>query len=149
MPPDSGDISGLQASVATILRVMKITETSFRVAHRELNFLPPELQSMRFIAEHPGCRSGEVAAHLGVVPTTATSIVDRLVKRGLVSRTRPESDRRSVSLTLTKDGQEAFARIDAEEKETMRVMLDALPEADRDGFVRAMAQIAEHVSKIR
>ncbi|MFQ6550386.1 MarR family winged helix-turn-helix transcriptional regulator [Aestuariibius sp. 2305UL40-4] len=149
MPPEGADVSGLQASVATILRVMKITETSFRVAHRELNFSPPDLQSLRFIAQNPGCRSGELAAYLGVVPTTATSVVDRLVKRGLVSRTRPESDRRSVALTLTEDGREAFARIDAEEKQTMRVMLDALPDADREGFVRAMAQIAEHVSKIR
>lgn len=139
-------ISSLQSSVSVILRVLKILETSHRVAHRDLNFLAADIHSLRFIVQNPGCMSGELAAHLDVVATTATSIVDRLVRRGLVRRERPETNRRTVALSLTEDGTEAFARISAEERETMRLLLDALPEADRDGFAKAMATIATGIS---
>jgi len=81
------------------------------------------------------------------VPTTASSIVDRLVDRGFVGRERPASNRRAVALHLTDDGRLAFGRVEAEELATMRIMLDALPDTDRARFVSDMSRIAQHISK--
>lgn len=136
----------LQRAVTTILRALKIAETEIRVAHKELNFQPADIQSLRFLSEHPSSKLSDLGAHLGVVPTTASSIVDRLVDRGLVARRRPESDRRSIALSLTAQGRDAFGRLEEEEIATMRIMLDALPEAERETFVRQMTRIAEKVS---
>lgn len=141
--------SDLQAAVAVISRVLKITEPAIQTAHGELKLAPSDIQSLRFIAEHPGCMASALADHLGVVPTTATSIVDRLVKRDFVHRARPEDNRRAIALTLTAAGQDAFTRIDADEKATMTLMLDALPQADRAAFVTAMERIAAHLSSMR
>jgi len=88
-----------------------------------------------------------LSGHLGVVPTTASSVVDRLVERGFVSRERPEANRRAIALRLTPEGQYAFALIDAEEKATMQIMLDALPEEDREAFVKSMVHIAGVVAR--
>ena len=87
-----------------------------------------------------------MGSFLGIVPTTASSVVDRLVERDLVERRRPETDRRSIALSLTADGREAFGRLEAEEMVTMQVMLDALPEDERETFVRQMTRIADKVS---
>ncbi|GFE64805.1 MarR family winged helix-turn-helix transcriptional regulator [Litoreibacter roseus] len=140
-------VSDLQTSVSTIMRVLKVAETSHQVAHKELNFQPSDIQSLRFISQNPGCMSAELANHLAIVPTTATSIVDRLVRRGLVLRERPETNRRAVALSLSEQGQFAWTQIDAEEKETMKLMLSALPEEDREQFVRSMTTIAHRVSR--
>lgn len=139
----------LQQAVTTILRALKIAETQVQVAHRELSFMPADIQTLRYLSQNNGCKLSDLAGHLGVVPTTASSIVDRLVERGFVGRERPASNRRAVALHLTEDGSVAFGRIEAEEMATMRIMLDALPEADRTGFVEAMTRIAAHVAKER
>ena len=89
----------------------------------------------------------DLANHLGVVLITASSSFDRLVERGFVRRERPENNRRSIALRMTKEGQNAFALIDAEEKQTMKIMLDALPEEDRAQFVKSMTHIAKSVSR--
>ncbi|WP_320242663.1 MarR family transcriptional regulator [Cognatiyoonia sp. IB215182] len=145
-PRMKDDVTQLHSAVTVIMRALKIAEKGLQVAHRELNFVPADIQTLRFLATHPACKLSDLAHHLGVVPTTASSIIDRLVDRGLVSRERPESNRRSVSLDLTAAGKDAFSRLDAEEKATMQLMLDALSKEERPAFVRAMSQIAAHVS---
>ncbi len=140
-------IIDLQRAVTTIMRALKIAETDVQVAHRQLSFLPVDIQTLRYISEHPDCRLADVAGYLGVVATTASSVIDRLVDRGFVERRRPETDRRSLALSLTREGREAISRIEAEELATMRIMLDALPEDEREMFVRHMTQIAAKVSK--
>ncbi len=136
----------LHDAVTSIMRALKIAEKHVQVAHRELNFVTADIETLRFLEAHPECKLSELAEHLGAVPTTASSIVDRLVERGFVSRERPETNRRALALSLTPDGREAFALIEAEEKATMQIMLDALPEGDRPVFVRSMVRIAENVS---
>lgn len=124
-------------------------EPSVQTVHGELKLAPHDIQSMRFIADHPGCMSGTVADFLGVVPTTMTSIVDRLVKREFVSRERPESNRRAVALHLTDEGVRIFAQLDTEELDSSRFMLQILPEDERDGFVRAMVRIADALTDLQ
>jgi len=139
----------LQTAISTIVRIQKIMEPSVQTAHGELKMVPPDIQAMRFIAQHPDCMASAVGEFLGVAPTTATSVLDRLVKRGLVSRTRPEDNRRVVSLRLTEEGADAFARLDAEDMANVKRMLDILLDDEREIFVRAMVRIADALTAAR
>jgi len=139
------DIHELHGAVTTILRALKIAETNMQVAHRELAFVPADIQTMRFVSTHAGCKLSDLADHLGVVPTTASSIVDRLVDRGFVRRDRPETNRRAIALALTDEGETAFSRLETEELATMTTILNALPESDRPQFVKSMITIADAV----
>ncbi|MEL6102993.1 MAG: MarR family transcriptional regulator [Pseudomonadota bacterium] len=143
----NSDLDQLHKAVTTLMRALKIAEKNVQVAHRELNFVAADIATMRFLHGHPGCMLSDLSGHLGVVPTTASSVVDRLVERGFVSRERPEANRRAIALRLTPEGQYAFALIDAEEKATMQIMLDALPEEDREEFVKSMVHIAGVVAR--
>ena len=141
-------VSDLHDAITTIMRMLKVAETRLHAAHRELNFVPADIQTLRHVSQNAGSTLSELANHLGVVPTTASSIVDRLVARGCLSRVRPENDRRTIALALTATGAEAFARIEAEERATMQLMLDALPRADRAPFVTSMTRIARSFSDL-
>jgi DNA-binding MarR family transcriptional regulator len=141
------EIDSLHKAVTGLMKALKIAEKNVQVAHRELNFVAADIATLRYLRDHPDCMLSDVASHLGVVPTTASSVIDRLFERGFVSRERPANNRRSVALRLTSDGQHVFALIDAEEKQTMKIMLDALPETDRAQFVKSMTHIAETVSQ--
>ncbi|MEX0370731.1 MAG: MarR family winged helix-turn-helix transcriptional regulator [Tateyamaria sp.] len=137
----------LHKAVTALMRALKIAEKNVQVAHRELNFVAADIATLRYLTDHPDCMLSDLAGHLGVVPTTASSVIDRLAERGFVSRERPETNRRSIALRMTPEGQNAFALIDAEEKLTMKIMLDALPEEERAQFVRSMTHIADRVSR--
>ena len=142
----NNNLDQLHKAVTSLMRALKIAEKNVQVAHRELNFVAADIATMRYLHDHPECMLSDLAGHLDVVPTTASSIIDRLVERGFVSRQRPEANRRAIAIKLTPEGQNAFELIDAEEKATMQIMLDALPEDDRVQFVRSMVHIAEFVA---
>lgn len=70
-----------------------------------------------------------LAETLGISKANATGLVDRLVKKGLVSRRRSEKDRRVVIVQLTPEG----ARV-----------AEHLARVNRRGLVRMMRRIPEH-----
>ena len=71
----------------------------------------PQYRVLVFLAAG-GRPATDVAALLGVTPSTVTSVVDGLVTRSLVERTTDPADRRKVVLALTDAGQQAMERGD-------------------------------------
>jgi DNA-binding MarR family transcriptional regulator len=74
-------------------------------AWMEINLTVPQLKSLFFIAKQRGTNSRNLATALGVTPPNMTGIVDRLVKRGLVSRKENPEDRRAHILQVTEKGE--------------------------------------------
>lgn len=56
-------------------------------------------------------RMGSIASALGIAVSTATGIVDNLVKKGLVVRGADPQDRRLVICTLSSQGKETINRL--------------------------------------
>ncbi|SHL98619.1 MarR family winged helix-turn-helix transcriptional regulator [Roseibium suaedae] len=103
-----------------------------------------DIQALLFINERPECSLGDVARHLQVAMTTMSSSADRLVRRGMIERQRPEANRRSVALTITPNGQEAVAGYMDGYRASCRAMLDALDSDDRATFLRLTELIAKY-----
>ena len=64
----------------------------------------PQFHVLVFLYRHPGASLSSAAEHLGVTCPTASVLVDRLVRRGLVDRTAYPQERRRLALTLTATG---------------------------------------------
>jgi len=62
------------------------------------------------IAESPGITVSELSETLTVHISTTSNMLDKLAKAELVQRTRSETDRRVVNLSLTAKGASALAR---------------------------------------
>lgn len=93
-----------------------------------------------------GLRGGALAWRLGVEPPTVTKMLRRLEGSGLVERRPDPADARSFRVYLTEKGRDleepvarlweraqdrTLAGLDAEERETLRRLLDKM-RADRD-----------------
>lgn len=63
-----------------------------------------QFRALVLLDPDPGLRMRALADRLGVSPSTATRLCDRLVRRGLVQRTPSEADRREILLSLTTGG---------------------------------------------
>ncbi len=70
----------------------------------ELGLTMSQLRVLYMLQAGPGTPAGSVAAQLKVRPSTATGIIDRLVRDGLVRRERDDQDRRRVRIWLTERG---------------------------------------------
>ena len=70
----------------------------------ELGLTLSQLHVLYMLQGAPGTPAGAVAAQLKVRPSTATGVVDRLVRDGLVRRERDDLDRRRVRIWLTERG---------------------------------------------
>jgi DNA-binding MarR family transcriptional regulator len=87
----------------TVPLVMHFIRTEMR-SRRAPSLSVPQFRVLTFLSLMPGSPLASVAEHLGVARSTASAIVDRLVRRQLVSRTEDPQERRCVVLTLTPAG---------------------------------------------
>ena len=71
----------------------------------------PQFRALVVLAVRGPQRSIDIAEELRVNPSTGTRMCDRLVRKGLVRRTRSSSDRRVVRLRLTKAGHDIVEQV--------------------------------------
>jgi DNA-binding MarR family transcriptional regulator len=79
---------------------------------------------------------GDVARYFNVAMTTMSSAIDRLVKKALVERRRPEDNRRAVALTATDQGRQVVEDHIASYRDACRVMLRSLEPAEQSELTR-------------
>jgi DNA-binding MarR family transcriptional regulator len=129
-------------SIRTLLRTFTIDERRFPAVEGQLRYNGPDFQTLHFVGTYPDCKSTELANFLGVAPTTAQSMIDRLIKRGLIARTRHATNNRAVALRLTDEGVAVRRAIYAQDRANCQAMLAALPVKDHGSFVAQLSQIA-------
>lgn len=106
-----------RSSADAEINAAELTERVMRVAHlirrssmetmSHLHLTPAQSRALRVISKGDGpIRMGELASTLGVVPRSATGLVDALEQAGLVDRTTDPGNRRAVLVTLTGQGRD-------------------------------------------
>lgn len=83
-----------------------------------------------------------LANSLGLSKANATGLVDRLVKRGMVVRHRPEEDRRVVYVSLTPEGRNAARRLVAQQRQGLLAMMKRIPGKDLALFIDTLERVA-------
>jgi DNA-binding MarR family transcriptional regulator len=136
------DAQQMAEALRVLLRTFTVSETRFPAAEGQARYNGADFQTLYFLGNNAGASGLELASFLGVAPTTAQSVIDRLVKRGYVSRTRSSQDGRAVELRLTESGEVLRAAIARQDDANCRRMLESLPKANRSAFVDQLAQIA-------
>ncbi|MEV4517207.1 MarR family transcriptional regulator [Dactylosporangium sp. NPDC049525] len=90
-----------------ILELQRATHATLQVLSArlvDLDLTPSELNALGNLADGTGRTVSELGAAVGSRPTTLTGVLDRLERRGLITRGARPGDRRAVLITLTDDG---------------------------------------------
>jgi DNA-binding MarR family transcriptional regulator len=69
-----------------------------------LDLTPSEINALGNLSDGVARTVSELGAAMGSRPTTLTGVLDRLERRGLVTRGPHPGDRRAVAIALTPDG---------------------------------------------
>jgi DNA-binding MarR family transcriptional regulator len=94
------------------------------------------------IALHGPQNPGAVATELGVHPSNATRICDRLVSAGLVVRREDPVDRRYVALSLTPAGASLVNTVLEHRRSAVAAVMARMPEQLRGAAALGMAAFA-------
>lgn len=107
---------------------------------------PVQLMVMKHLHEHSGLSLSLLAKKMNITSSTMSGIVDRMVKSNLVTRKRLESDRRSITLSLTAYGEEIWYKTD-EARTLLLSPITELPEEDLIHLLHTHEQIIQRLEQ--
>lgn len=84
-----------------------------------------------------------LAEHLGVNPSTATRMVDRLVTTGLINREANPASRRETVVSLTDTGTAVVRSVTEHRRDLITAIVSRMPDNARHGLVRALTSFTE------
>lgn len=134
---------------SALLALQRTTHATLHLLATELvdlDLTASEINALGNLTDGRGRTVSEIATATGRRPTTLTSVLDRLERRGHITRSTRAGDRRSVLIELTASGRvtaeaiqrtlgevetDALAELEASQVAGFHAVLDALTEAAR------------------
>ncbi len=107
---------------------------TFEVGSAQAKFL-------RYIGQHSRISQADLARATATDPTLTGRVLETLVERGWVRRTRSQEDRRQYVLELTASGQRARQKVEDARKRIAARMAEVLDERDLADFDRIVKKL--------
>lgn len=95
----------------------------------------PQWVVLRVLAEAESMPLKDIVQRVGVDQGSLSRMVERLLTRGLVTRTASLDDRRAVAISLTTKGHQLVPKLAREADENDRAFFGALPARERKQFL--------------
>ena len=146
-------MAGRVADEAVVDAVLSASRSLIAVATMSLGAAAEETTIAQYralvvLASRGPQRLVDLAVALGVAPSTAGRMCDRLVRKGLVRRHRGRSDRRAVLVAITPDGRAVVDQATIRRRELIAGILAALPEQVQHMVADGLRAFAEAAGEI-
>lgn len=108
----------------------------------------PQFRALVVLATKGPQRAADLAAGLGVTPSTGSRMVERLARKGLVGRMRMRDDRRTIQVSLTRAGEDIVAAVTDRRRAEIEGILAQLPARGRKPLLAALRAFAAAVGEV-
>lgn len=119
-----------------VRRQRRASKEGLDVTHGQLRVLRTLDNSDRAL------RLSELANQLGIVPRSATSVVDDLEAAGLVARRPDPADRRATLVALTPAGTKVLATIRRHRRDAMVSVIERLDADEQADLLRLLTRLS-------
>ncbi|MEI7750271.1 MAG: MarR family transcriptional regulator [Candidatus Moraniibacteriota bacterium] len=138
---ENDDQAGRIVSLIFTVRNL-IHEKAARVDSRKVSLL--QLITLRFIGcEHPTMK--EIADYLGITAPSATSLVNTLIRDGMVVREAEAEDRRKVRIVITAKGTGYMKKEMEYASRKIQKSLEVLTRKEQDELEKILGKTAERL----
>ncbi|MFD2179672.1 MarR family winged helix-turn-helix transcriptional regulator [Veronia pacifica] len=96
--------------LVALRQIIRAIDIHSRQLNKDTGLTGPQLVLMKAIKELGEVTIKQLSIHTNMSQATATTILDRLEKRGFVHRVRSQIDKRKVHAHLTESGQKAMTQ---------------------------------------
>jgi DNA-binding MarR family transcriptional regulator len=133
--------------------VLTASRTLIAVATRSLGAAAEDTTIAQYralvvLASRGPQRLVDLSAALGVTPSTAGRMCDRLLRKGLIRRHRARTDRRAVQVSITAAGRQVVDSATARRRGLIADILGKLPLPEQKGIAAALRSFAEAAGEI-
>ncbi|AWI06364.1 MarR family winged helix-turn-helix transcriptional regulator [Clostridium drakei] len=138
------------------LRLLEVISKTSNMVQKVLNKFYKELMLSEtqfsalyliYLAGNDGIMLSTLGEKMNVTRANITTLVDRMVARGLIERIINENDRRSIKAVVTDNGKEIFNSILPKYEEFTSVLLNFLTENEKKRFNELLLKIQEELIK--
>ncbi|POX39350.1 transcriptional regulator [Streptomyces sp. Ru73] len=145
MSEDAGrghdDVDAVTGAVLSASRVL-VAVSARSLAAIEGTVTLPQFRLLVVLAEHRAAKLVTVAELLGVNPSTALRMIDRLIAAGFVVREVNPRSRRETILQLTDEGRRIVADVTERRHAEVAAIVARMPAAQRGELVTALSAFA-------
>ncbi len=133
--------------------VLAASRTLIAVATRSLGAAAEDTTIAQYralvvLASRGPQRMVDLAAALGVTPSTAGRMCDRLIRKGLIRRHRARADRRAVLVSITPVGRQVVDQATTERRRLICEILARLSAARQQAVAGALRSFADAAGEI-
>ena len=136
------DLTVEEQVIVALRRITRAADIHSHLLQRDFGLTGPQLSTLRVVHRLQPVSTGGLARAACIGYATLTGILDRLEDRGFVTRTRDESDRRSVILNMTKAGEKLLASAPSLLQTHFRDELRRMSERDQAGILNMLLKVA-------
>jgi len=106
-----------------------------------------QFQALVILATHDGLTLSQVGEKLGLAPSTATELANRMISMNILEKIGGETDKRHVRLQLTPMGVELLKQRQQAMADLFERFLQDFPVDDQEKFVTSFETIWELIEK--
>ena len=129
--------------ILALHRATHATLHALTTALADLDLPAADIDVLAILADGAGRAVGALATATATRPSTLTSLLDRLIKRGYIARELDPADRRSFLISLTPAGRAVAEHAAAAIADLEREALPTVTPAQRAGFHTVIDALTE------
>ena len=139
---DNAGVDAVTDAVLTASRLL-VGLSARSISAVEDSITLPQFRLLVVLHSRGPLRHSTLSDHLGVAPSTASRMVDRLVAADMVRRDASPNSRREIMVELTEAGQQVVRQVTARRRKEIAKIVAKMPEDTRRGLVDALTAFAE------
>lgn len=124
-----------------VRRIVRTLHESSRAAEKAVGVTGAQLFVLQKLAESPAASLNDLAALTHTHQSSVSTVVARLVERGLVRRSTAADDGRRVTLRLSSAGARLIARAPHAAQARLAAAIEGLRDEDRESLARSLAAL--------
>jgi DNA-binding MarR family transcriptional regulator len=143
----SGNLEQKVAYVDELERLLRTVSSIIKRRGRDIlsNFdiTPPQFNALLILRNHGNLTIGELGEKMYLACSTATDLIDRMERNGLMERRRDQNDRRVIRLHVKEKGMEMVQAVMAARKRYLSGILDQISEEEILVMINGMRHLQE------
>ncbi len=129
--------------LVALRRILRGADLHAKRLARDTGLTTPQLLVLQAIAALGAVSIGRVAKEVNLTQATVTTIIDGLVKRGLVYRQRSETDKRMVHAMLTEPGKQILKHAPPALQQNFLRQFELLEDWERSMIIATLQRVAQ------
>lgn len=131
--------------VAEIEELLRNVSTILKKRGRDIlsNFdiTPPQLDALLVLREYGELTMGELCQKMFLACSTATDLIDRMERNGLIERVRDTADRRVIRLKVLQKGSSVIDEVLEARRTHLATILAEIDVADKERLIQSLEQL--------